>query len=97
MPIRKTTETGGEWDAVISRLANTVRLLREKENLSLRDLADKLGVSFSDLHRIENGTTRSPSVYFLNKIAKHFGLTIDELMNFDAKPCPTCGGRGWVK
>jgi transcriptional regulator with XRE-family HTH domain len=86
-----------EWDAIILRLGNTVRMLREKEHLSLRELSEKISIGHSDLFRIENGSTRNPSIQLIRKVAQHFDLTTDELMNFDAKTCPMCGGRGWVK
>lgn len=79
------------------RLAATLRMLREQEHMSIRELAEKIGINHSDLFRLENGTTQNPSVFLVNKIAKAFDFTVDELMNFDAVPCPTCGGRGWVK
>src|SRR5436305_11260889 len=39
-----------------SELGNAVRRRREEQGLSLRDVADKTGVSASTLTRIENGT-----------------------------------------
>src|SRR5947199_2605835 len=39
-----------------SELGNAVRRRREQQGLSLRDVADKTGVSASTLSRIENGT-----------------------------------------
>ena len=82
---------------IIGRLAGTIRFLREKENMSIRDFAEKLDINHSDLFRLENGTTRNPSLFMIRKIAQAFDLTVDELMNFDAVTCPTCGGRGWIK
>lgn len=84
-------------DEITNRLSSTIYRLREAEKMSLRDLADKIGIGHSDLFRLESGTTKNPTIFTLRKIAKYFGLTVDELMNFDAKTCPTCGGRGWVK
>src|SRR5256885_271829 len=39
-----------------AELGNAVRRRREQQGLSLRDVADKTGVSASTLSRIENGT-----------------------------------------
>src|SRR5256885_5828828 len=39
-----------------AELGNAVRRRREEQGLSLRDVADKTGVSASTLSRIENGT-----------------------------------------
>jgi transcriptional regulator with XRE-family HTH domain len=85
-----------EKDAMV-RLAGTIGLLRRAEGLSLRELAEKAGVGHSDLFRLENASTRNPSLFLIKNIAGAFGLTVDELMNFDAKVCPTCKGSGWVK
>lgn len=86
-----------EQTTVMIRLAGTIRMLREKEHLSIREFAEKVGLNHSDVFRLENGTTRNPSVFTIKRLAKAFDLTVDELMNFDAVPCPTCGGRGWIQ
>src|SRR5690242_9495539 len=44
----KTTE---EQATVMMRLASTIRMLREKENMSIRDFAEKLNIGHSDLFR----------------------------------------------
>jgi len=90
-------KTTAEQATVMMRLAGTIRFLRDRDNLSIRDFAEKVDLNHSDVFRLENGTTRNPSVFTIYKIAKAFDLTVDELMNFDAITCPTCGGRGWVK
>jgi len=90
-------KSDGPQGIIMVRLAGTIRFLRDKEQLSIRDFAEKVGLNHSDVFRLENGTTRNPSVFTINKIAKAFNLTVDELMNFDAVTCPTCGGRGWIK
>jgi transcriptional regulator with XRE-family HTH domain len=91
------TKKSDEQQAVMLRLAATIRMLREKEHMSIREFAEKAGIDHSALFRIENGTNLNPSIFLIRKLAKNFDLTVDELMNFDAKPCPTCGGRGWIK
>lgn len=90
----KKTEQQAE---VIRRLAHTVRILRENERMSLREFGEKLDVDHNAIVRLENGTNLNPSVFLINKIAAAFDMTVDELMNFNAKTCPTCKGRGWVK
>lgn len=81
----------------MQRLAITIRLLRQSKKLSLREFAKKAGVGHADIYRLEMGTTLKPSILLISKIARAFGVTIDELMNLDAKECPTCKGTGWVK
>lgn len=86
-----------DQQAIMNRLAFTLQLLRRKEGVSLREFAKKLRVDPSGLSRLENGTNLNPSIFLIQKIAKALDLSVDELMNFNAEPCPTCGGRGWVK
>lgn len=81
----------------MARLAGSIRLLRAAERMSIREFADKIGVNHSDVFRLENGSTKNPSIFLIAKIAQAFDLTVDELMNFKAKPCPNCGGAGWMK
>lgn len=86
-----------EPDPIMLRLAGTIRMLRDKQRLSYRELAEKVGCGSSDIFRLENASTGNPSVFLIQKVARYFGLTVDELMDFNAVPCPTCGGSGWVK
>lgn len=72
-------------------------MLRQKKNLSLRELADYAGVDHSSLFRLENGTANNTSIFIVNKLARAFDLTVDELMKFSGRECPTCGGSGWIK
>lgn len=82
-------------EEIMIRLGTTLRFLRG--GMSLRELGEKMSVAHSDLYRIEAGTVKNPSIFLVHKIAEYFNLTVDELMNFKAKACPTCKGRGWVK
>lgn len=94
---RQFAQDDDEQIKIMKRLAGVMILLRKQEGLSLRELAEKTGVSHSDLFRLETGKTLNPSIFLIRRIAEGFGMTVDEFMNFDAKPCPTCGGAGWVK
>jgi transcriptional regulator with XRE-family HTH domain len=89
------TKNTKKQEEVMVRLGSTIRFLRG--GMSLRELAKEIGVGHSDLFRLESGTTRNPSIFLIHKVAEHFNMTVDELMNFQAKACPTCNGRGWVK
>ena len=83
-------------DAEVTNLGVSLRVLREREKMSLREFAEKAGVNHADIFRIETGATKNPSVFLISKIAKAFGLSVDELMNSKHAPCPTCNGSGWV-
>jgi transcriptional regulator with XRE-family HTH domain len=61
-------------------LGTIVRRQRDRLGLTLRDLAEKSGVSISHLGRIENAQ-RYPSTNVLRKIAKPLDLDEKELFN----------------
>ena len=94
--MKKKTATEEQIE-VMRRLGFGIRMLREKSRLSLREFADKAGVNHADVYRLENAGTFNPSIFLILRIAKGFDLTVDELMNFEAKTCPTCKGAGWIK
>ena len=60
-----------------------LRSERQAHGLSLRDLADRLGVSPSLISQIETGRAR-PSVSTLYAIASELGVSIDDLLFLDA-------------
>lgn len=86
-----------EQDELMHRLAGTISLLRKQKQMSLREFAELAGVDHSALFRLENGSTRNPELFLIRKLARVLGMSVDELMNFNAVPCPTCHGAGWVK
>lgn len=58
-----------------------IKELREEQGLTQESLAEKVGVEYQTINRIENG------VYFTNytnleKFAKAFNVSIDELFNY---------------
>src|SRR3954466_9413298 len=55
-----------------------LRARREAEHLSLRELADRIGISPSALSQIETGRSR-PSVSTLYAIVSELGISFDEL------------------
>lgn len=73
--IDPTTDTA---DALGAR----VRALREAADLSLRDLADRSGVSAPMLSQVERGET-SPTLAVAGKIASGLDLTLSQLLRLD--------------
>ena len=71
-------------------LGGLVRRHREDAGLSLRALAQRLGVSASLLSRIENGKAR-PSVTTLYGLTSELGLSLDELSGAPAPQAPDAG------
>ncbi len=52
-----------------------LRYWRERRGYSVRDLADRAGVQFSTVHRIEAGRL-SPTVAMLGKLAKALRINV---------------------
>ena len=61
---------------------NNIRHLRETQNLTQQDLADKLGVSRQTIISLENGRY-NPSIMLAYRISKIFDLNIEEVFLFE--------------
>ena|SRR6266567_8211488 len=59
-----------------------IRKLRDDRDLSLREVADKIGVSAAFLSDVELGR-RFPSPDTLTRLAKELGVSADELSRYD--------------
>ena len=66
-------------------LGERIRELRDKQDLSLRELAREVSVSAAFLSDVELGR-RYPSDELLAKIAKRVSTTFEELHVFDSRP-----------
>jgi DNA-binding XRE family transcriptional regulator/quercetin dioxygenase-like cupin family protein len=77
-------------------VGSLVRRERQKQGLSLRELARRVGVSASMLSQVETGRTR-PSVSTIYAIATELGLSIDALLSDEeaamANTAVAVGGR----
>lgn len=58
--------------------AARLKQLRENNNLTLRELAEDIGIGRSTLGEYENAET-DPSLSHLRRIADYFGVSIDQL------------------
>lgn len=72
-------------------MGNRLRAERRARGLSLRDLAERLGVSSSLISQVETGRT-SPSVSTLYAIANELDVSLDELLFNDRRTDP-----GWQR
>jgi len=63
-------------------LKNRIEEIRSARGIRQEDLAKALGVSRQTISSLENGRY-NPSIYLAHKIAKFFGLTIEEVFIFD--------------
>jgi len=61
-------------------LSDNISLLRKSRNLNQQQLGDKLGYTFKAISKWELGET-IPDIFTLEKIAKLFNVTIDELIH----------------
>jgi len=67
---------------VMVRIGEKIKSLRKQRNISQEVLAGYLGVSFQAVSKLENGNTM-PDVAMIPAIASFFGVSTDELFNFN--------------
>lgn len=70
--------------ATQGRVGVRVKALREAMDLSLRDLADRSGVSAPMLSQVERGET-SPTLAVAERIAAGLELTLSQLLRLDER------------
>jgi len=63
-------------------VGQNIKKIREDKNLTQQQIAELIHMHRSNYSKIESGQ-REISVDALNKIAKYFGMTIDQIVNFD--------------
>lgn len=61
-------------------LRKNIKELRKKHHLSQEQLAQKAGITYSTLIKIESGLNKNPTLDTLTKIANVFKIKIDELV-----------------
>lgn len=61
-------------------LAQNIKKLRKKHMLSQEKLAQKAGITYSTLIKIETGANDNPTIKTLVKIAKVFNAKVDDLI-----------------
>ena len=67
---------------IIKNVATQIDLLRTEQNLSVRDLAKRAGISKSQLSDIILGN-KIPTVYTLHLICTALGISLSDFFNFD--------------
>jgi putative transcriptional regulator len=60
--------------------ANKLRAVRDRKNLTQEELASAVGVSRQTIISIEKGKY-VPSVLLAMNIARHFGMTVEDIFN----------------
>jgi transcriptional regulator with XRE-family HTH domain len=61
------------------KLGRKIRELRKEQGLTMRQLAEMVGVNYTTIYRVETGKV-SPSVVLLSDIAHHLGRPITSLL-----------------
>lgn len=67
---------------VKSELKNRIEEIRRERNILQEEFAKSLGVSRQTISSLENGRY-NPSILLAHRIAKYFGMTIEEVFIFD--------------
>jgi len=63
----------------MKRIGEKLYKLRQRHNLTTRELAEKLQTSHTQILRIEKGT-RQPSGDLILRMTQFFGVSLDQLM-----------------
>ncbi|MCK5306887.1 MAG: helix-turn-helix transcriptional regulator [Candidatus Omnitrophica bacterium] len=61
-------------------LSKNIKQLRKKYNLSQEQLAQKAGITYSTLIKIESGLNKNPTLDTLRKIADALKVGVDNLI-----------------
>jgi transcriptional regulator with XRE-family HTH domain len=61
-------------------LANNIKKLREAKGLSQEKLARLADVANNTLIKMESGENKNPTLDTLKKVAKAFGVSVDDLI-----------------
>jgi len=61
-------------------IGENIKKQRARIGLSQEDFAKKSGVKYTTLTKIENNVIKKPSVMIMSKIAKAFGVSIEDLI-----------------
>ena len=61
-------------------LTKKVLALRKKAGWSQQKLAEKAGLSYNMITKIEQGVAKQPTIQTVMKIAKAFHISLDELV-----------------
>lgn len=66
----------------MEHVGKNIKKIREDKGLTQQTIADLISMHRSNYSRVETGD-RDLSIEAINKIAKYFNISIDQLVNFD--------------
>jgi len=61
-------------------IGENIKKYRNKQGLSQEDFAQKSGVKYTTLTKIESNVIKKPSVFIMAKLAKALGVSIEDLI-----------------
>lgn len=61
-------------------LGRAIRNTRKMRYLTLKQLAEKIGVKTTAMQRIEGSSTANPTIYTLQRLAGALGVTVADLV-----------------
>jgi transcriptional regulator with XRE-family HTH domain len=64
---------------VVRKFSKALKLLREKENLTQEELAEKSEISYKNIQYLEARNPTCPSLVTLHKLAKAFNISLTGL------------------
>ena len=64
-----------------NKIADNLKKLREAKGLSQEKLARLADVAINTLIKMESGENQNPTLVTLKKVAKAFGVSVDDLIN----------------
>ena len=70
------------YKEVLPSVKNKIEAIRTQKNIRQEELAKALGVSRQTISSLENGRY-NPSILLAFRIAKYFGLTIEDIFIFE--------------
>lgn len=66
------------------KLGTNIKKIREQKGLLQKQVSTELGIGNTNYNKLENGI-REPSVKELQQLAKFFGMTVDQIINFEGE------------
>ncbi len=66
----------------MQHIGKNIKKIREEKGLTQQIIADLIAMHRSNYSRVENGD-RDLSIEAINKIARYFNMSIDQLVNFE--------------
>ena len=67
-------------------MKNRIENIRKERGIRQEEFARSMGVSRQTISSLENGRY-NPSILLAHKIARYFGMTIEEVFIFDEEEC----------